>query len=64
MSGDRIAIACSGGPDSLAALFSLTALARGASVALLKATYFVFVKRLCKDHNGRFPLLDSPSIVT
>ena len=34
MSGDRIAIACSGGPDSLAALFSITALARAGHLPL------------------------------
>ena len=33
-SEDRIAIACSGGPDSLAALFSLTALARAGHLPL------------------------------
>ena len=33
-SGDRIAIACSGGPDSLAALFSLCAIARAGHLQL------------------------------
>ncbi|MFY8051451.1 MAG: tRNA lysidine(34) synthetase, partial [Armatimonadaceae bacterium] len=34
MPEDRIAVACSGGPDSLAALFALTALARAGHISL------------------------------